>query len=62
MPIKIEKFYSDVLALDNRLRSRCSRATVKKLAPLPENKLFKDHAPAKVDQRKVSNNILILNA
>ncbi|TDL23658.1 RhoGAP-domain-containing protein [Rickenella mellea] len=48
----IEKFYSDVLALDSRLRQRCSRNTVKKIAPLPDNKLFKDHAPAKVDQRK----------
>ncbi|EJD07549.1 RhoGAP-domain-containing protein [Fomitiporia mediterranea MF3/22] len=49
---QIEKFYSDVLALDSRLRTRCSRATLKKLEPLPDNKLFKDHAPAKVDQRK----------
>ncbi|KLO17933.1 RhoGAP-domain-containing protein [Schizopora paradoxa] len=48
----IEKFYSDVLGLDSRLRSLCSRATLKKLSPLPDNKLFKDHAPAKVDQRK----------
>ncbi|KAL5536928.1 BEM3 [Sanghuangporus sanghuang] len=49
---QIEKFYSDVLALDSRLRTRCSRSTLKKLEPLPDNKLFKDHAPAKVDQRK----------
>ncbi|KAI5121517.1 hypothetical protein M0805_006554 [Coniferiporia weirii] len=49
---QIEKFYSDVLALDSRLRSRCGRSTLKKLEPLPDNKLFKDHAPAKVDQRK----------
>ncbi len=54
LPIQIEKFYSDVLALDSRLRSLCSRGTLKKLSPLPDNKLFKDHAPAKVDQRKVS--------
>ena len=50
---KIEKFYSDVLALDARLKSRINRSLAKKLAPLPDNKLFKDHAPAKVDQRKV---------
>ncbi|KAH8116426.1 RhoGAP-domain-containing protein [Phellopilus nigrolimitatus] len=49
---QIEKFYSDVLALDGRLRSRCGRTLVKKIEPLPDNKLFKDHAPAKVDQRK----------
>ncbi|THG99755.1 hypothetical protein EW145_g7206 [Phellinidium pouzarii] len=49
---QIEKFYSDVLALDSRLRNRCSRTTLKKLESLPDNKLFKDHAPAKVDQRK----------
>lgn len=30
----------------------CSRSTLKKLEPLPDNKLFKDHAPAKVVQRK----------
>ena len=30
----------------------CGRSTLKKLEPLPDNKLFKDHAPAKVDQRK----------
>jgi hypothetical protein len=48
----IEKMYSDVLALDSRVRSLLSKNTLKKLAPLPDSKLFKDNAPAKVDQRK----------
>ena len=48
----IEKMYSDVLALDSRVRALLSKNTLKKLAPLPDSKLFKDNAPAKVDQRK----------
>lgn len=50
---KIEKLYSDVLALDVRVRQTLSRSALKKIAPLPDAKLFKDNAPAKVDQRKV---------
>jgi RalA-binding protein 1 len=51
-PWKIEKLYSNVLALDTRVRALLGRNQLKKIAPLPDNKLFKDNAPAKVDQRK----------
>lgn len=50
---KVEKMYSDVLGLDQRVRSRVAKGMGKKIASLPEGKLWKDHAPAKVDQRKV---------
>ncbi|TCD68413.1 hypothetical protein EIP91_010814 [Steccherinum ochraceum] len=51
-PWKVEKLYSDVLALDSRVRTVLSKSMIKRLASLPEGKLWKDHAPAKVDQRK----------
>ncbi|KAJ3482868.1 hypothetical protein NLJ89_g12112 [Agrocybe chaxingu] len=44
--------YSDVLSLDQRVRSSVGKGVGKKIANLPEGKLWKDHAPAKVDQRK----------
>lgn len=50
---KIEKAYSDVLLLDTRMRSAVGRSASKKLMSLPEGRLWRDHAPAKVDQRKV---------
>ncbi|CAE6482088.1 unnamed protein product [Rhizoctonia solani] len=50
---KIEKLYSDVLALDVKVRQSLGRSALKKIAPLPDAKLFKDNAPAKVDQRKM---------
>lgn len=53
---KVEKMYSDVLGLDQRVRSSVGKGVGKKIANLPEGKLWKDHAPAKVDQRKVSTN------
>lgn len=49
---KIEKLYSDVLGLDQRVRQSVGKGIGKKIATLPEGKLWKDHAPAKVDQRK----------
>ncbi|CAE7224642.1 unnamed protein product [Rhizoctonia solani] len=49
---KIEKLYSDVLALDGKVRQSLGRSALKKIAALPDAKLFKDNAPAKVDQRK----------
>ncbi|ESK85055.1 hypothetical protein Moror_15699 [Moniliophthora roreri MCA 2997] len=49
---KVEKLYSDVLNLDQRVRSSVGKGVGKKIAALPEGKLWKDHAPAKVDQRK----------
>jgi RalA-binding protein 1 len=50
---KVEKMYSDVLNLDQRVRSSVGKSIGKKIATLPEGKLWKDHAPAKADQRKV---------
>lgn len=49
----IEKLYSEILALDTNLRGKLGKNGGKKLAPLPDGKLFKDHAPAKADARKV---------
>ncbi|PBK99332.1 RhoGAP-domain-containing protein [Armillaria gallica] len=49
---KVEKMYSDVLNLDQRVRNSVGKGVGKKIANLPEGKLWKDHAPAKVDQRK----------
>jgi RalA-binding protein 1 len=53
-PWKVEKLYSDVLSLDQRIRASVAKGVSKKLASLPEGKLWRDNAPAKVDQRKVS--------
>jgi RalA-binding protein 1 len=50
---KVEKMYSDVLGLDQRVRNSVGKGVGKRIASLPEGKLWKDHAPAKVDQRKV---------
>ncbi|KAJ7050578.1 hypothetical protein C8F01DRAFT_1178873 [Mycena amicta] len=49
---KVEKLYSDVIALDQRVRNNVGKSVGKKMVTLPEGKLWKDHAPAKVDQRK----------
>lgn len=49
---RVEKMYSDVLSLDQRVRSSVGKGVGKKIGNLPEGKLWKDHAPAKVDQRK----------
>lgn len=49
---KVEKMYSDVLTLDSTVRNALGRNHAKKLPPLPDAKLFKDNAPAKVDQRR----------
>ena len=51
---KVEKMYSDVLNLDQRVRQSVGKGAGKKIANLPEGKLWKDHAPAKVDKRKAS--------
>lgn len=48
----IEKSYSDIVGLDAKLRSKVGKKASQRLAPLPDKALFKDHAPAKVDQRK----------
>lgn len=49
----IEKRYSDVLALDQAVKAKHSRSQSRKIANLPDKSLFKDHAPSKVDLRKV---------
>jgi hypothetical protein len=55
---RLEKLYTAFLALDARLKQKHgkSKSTIKKIASaqLPDRTLFKDHAPSKVDQRKVS--------
>ncbi|SPO22640.1 related to BEM3 - GTPase-activating protein [Ustilago trichophora] len=48
----IEKSYSDIIGLDAKIRSKVGKKASQRLAPLPDKALFKDHAPAKVDQRK----------
>lgn len=53
-PWKVEKLYSDVLTLDNRMRTSVGKGMGKKMAVLPEGKIWRDHAPAKSDQRKVA--------
>jgi RalA-binding protein 1 len=50
---RVEKMYSDVLGLDQRVRNTVGKSAARKIASLPEGRLWKDHAPAKVDQRKV---------
>lgn len=54
VPWKVEKLYSDVLGLDHRVRISVGKSLGKKMAVLPEGKIWRDHAPAKSDQRKVS--------
>ncbi|KXN89381.1 putative Rho-type GTPase-activating protein 2 [Leucoagaricus sp. SymC.cos] len=51
-PWKVEKMYSDVVLLDSRVRASVGKNMGKKIVTLPEGKLWRDHAPAKVDQRK----------
>ncbi|KAI0305947.1 hypothetical protein B0F90DRAFT_1814774 [Multifurca ochricompacta] len=51
-PYMIEKLYSDVLGLDQRIRSRYGRSIHKRIPQLPDGKLWRDHAPSRVDQRK----------
>ncbi|KIJ62055.1 hypothetical protein HYDPIDRAFT_95330 [Hydnomerulius pinastri MD-312] len=51
---KVEKLYSDVLTLDGRIRGVVGKGVVKKMGVVPEGKLWRDHAPAKADQRKAA--------
>ena len=53
-PWKIDKSYSDFISLDRKIRS-ANRGLNKKTLSLPDNKLWRDHAPAKVDRLKVSS-------
>ena len=50
---QVEKKWSDVLQLDSVVKGKHSRVQSKKIATLPDKSLFKDHAPSKVDMRKV---------
>lgn len=52
---RVEKLYSAILALDGRLKQKHGKNIVKRIAgvQLPDRNLFKDHAPSKVDQRKL---------
>ena len=61
-PWKVEKLYSDVLTLDSRVRAIAGKNLGKRLFSLPEGRLWKDHAPAKVDQRKVSLRVFVCAA
>ncbi|KAF7721500.1 hypothetical protein EC973_004549 [Apophysomyces ossiformis] len=49
---RVEKHYSDFLALDALLKAQCDRSLSNKIAKLPDKALFATNAPSKVDQRK----------
>ena len=51
----IEKAWIDVQSLDLAVKTKNPKGLTKKLPPLPDRNLFRDHAPARVDQRKVSS-------
>ncbi|KAG6334190.1 hypothetical protein ID866_4905, partial [Astraeus odoratus] len=51
---KVEKLYSDFLGLDQRMRAAVGKGVAKKMGVLPEGKVWRDHAPAKADQRKAA--------
>ncbi|KAI0665344.1 hypothetical protein C8Q78DRAFT_1084067 [Trametes maxima] len=51
---KIEKLYSDVLGLDTHVRAAVGRSAAKRLTSLPEGRLWRNYAPAKVYQRKAA--------
>lgn len=50
----IEKTWNDLQNVDALIKSKNAKANVKRIPGLPDKSLFKDHAPSKVDQRKVS--------
>ncbi|CAG8771905.1 1417_t:CDS:2, partial [Gigaspora margarita] len=51
---RVEKFYSDFLSLDGKLKQRHSKSTINKIGKLPDKNLFHNNAPSKVDQRKTA--------
>lgn len=53
-PWKVEKLFSDVLVLDQRVRAGVGKSATKKIASLPDGKLWRDRAPVKADQRKAA--------
>ncbi|KAK9764382.1 Rho GTPase activating protein [Basidiobolus ranarum] len=50
----VEKYYSDFLALDAKLKRTQPRSSVLRIGKLPDRNLFFTHAPSKVDQRKLA--------
>lgn len=61
-PWNVEKLYSDVLGLDARVRASVSKNVIKRMIALPEGRLWRDHAPAKVDQRKVRHSFVSVSS
>ena len=57
-PWKIEKLYSDLVLLDQKVRS-ASQNLSKKVPALPDHKLWSNYAPVKVDQWKVDLNFSV---
>lgn len=55
---RVEKSWIELQALDAQVRSKASRQESKGLGNLPDKSLFKDHAPQRSDQRKVSLPVL----
>ncbi|KAI8988323.1 hypothetical protein BDF20DRAFT_855141 [Mycotypha africana] len=51
---RVEKLYSDFLALDSKLKAQRNRAVSNKIGKLPDKALFSNNAPTKVDQRKIA--------
>ncbi|PKY46144.1 RhoGAP-domain-containing protein [Rhizophagus irregularis] len=51
---RVEKLYSDFLALDSKLKQRQNKGTANKIGKLPDKNLFHNNAPSKVDQRKIA--------
>ncbi|KAJ3011619.1 hypothetical protein HKX48_006727 [Thoreauomyces humboldtii] len=58
---KIEKVYSDFLALDTKLKTNQPKALTSKIGRLPEKALFTTHSPTKSDQRKVQLELYLQN-
>ncbi|KAI9353709.1 hypothetical protein BDR26DRAFT_12359 [Obelidium mucronatum] len=51
---KVEKRYSDFIALDGKLRSKLSKQVMSSIGKPPEKSLFTSMNPVKSDQRKVA--------
>ncbi|GJJ78496.1 RalA-binding protein 1 [Entomortierella parvispora] len=51
---RVEKQYTDFVNLDAKLRVTQSRNIINSLPKLPEKSLFNNHAPSKVDARKIA--------
>ncbi|TPX68366.1 hypothetical protein SpCBS45565_g03134 [Spizellomyces sp. 'palustris'] len=58
---RVEKVYSDFLALDTKLKANQGKALVTKIGKLPDKAMFTTHAPSKSDQRKVALELYLQN-